>query len=818
MRITKYVVITASIVAILAAIAWFLRDYLIERVSNPLLAEYGITVTDVSLDALATDDASISYLELVHEKGTTIAIENLTLPISARSDPRTFTASRVSVITATRSDGALVEVAELIRQFLSLPDTLANSAVRVAEFSVADYPTVRDVQWDIREDEQHLRGTVESISMSLQTTRKDAAEHTVAFSVAPGSAPAPGRAIVAALQLGDENISLMGASSIDLPHWAPLASLAGIIPSDVELVSGTARLDFAANVPVDATQTPTLSASLAPTSSLQLGFTTSPGDSATIVVESADALEIAATFPGLDWSLQLQAASLVVSYGDWQKIPLSLSRVSCLAEPACSMTAKVSIDDAALPIGRVRQLKLASTATVSFPETGPHVDVQPGATLGLSGLRTAAGTANRIEGKFASGATLSLVEAGWRFTNESLDLEIETMALSDEIAVSMPMYLETILASELDGALAFNAGVYTPSMQAYVGERRLALPGFKGKAAVEGSELGVDLSTVGLHREGTISATHYLDTRIGKVELENAVVSFDSVNLSSRVSPWSVKSDLVSGTVSLEFSARWKPDNSRLAINAQAALDAAELAGYYEDTAFTGGSTQITASYQDGTGFTTERSSVSVALVETGLPVEDLSADYLLDLNAMSVDVENLSMSAVGGVINADPFSFHTDGDSNTLTLRAESIDLSELLSLQELEAIEVSGSVGATLPVTIEDGTVTIVNGSLTGEPAGGVIRYTPGTPSDLSDTSSIGFATRVLSNFEFDTLTSDVNLTRDGDLNLKLKLTGRNPDLDEKRPVVLNLGVENNIPQMLRSLRAARAVEEVLEQRLGK
>jgi len=53
---------------------------------------------------------------------------------------------------------------------------------------------------------------------------------------------------------------------------------------------------------------------------------------------------------------------------------------------------------------------------------------------------------------------------------------------------------------------------------------------------------------------------------------------------------------------------------------------------------------------------------------------------------------------------------------------------------------------------------------------------------------------------------------------LNLQLRLTGRNPDLEEKRPVVLNLGVENNIPQMLKSLRAARAVEEILEKRLNK
>jgi hypothetical protein len=105
-----------------------------------------------------------------------------------------------------------------------------------------------------------------------------------------------------------------------------------------------------------------------------------------------------------------------------------------------------------------------------------------------------------------------------------------------------------------------------------------------------------------------------------------------------------------------------------------------------------------------------------------------------------------------------------------------------------------------------------------LSGEPSGGVIRYLPVSLPDESDVSSIAFATRVLSNFEFETLSSDVNLTKDGDLNLQLHLTGRNPDLDEKRPVVLNLGVENNIPQMLRSLRAARAVEEILEKRLGK
>jgi lysine/ornithine N-monooxygenase len=74
----------------------------------------------------------------------------------------------------------------------------------------------------------------------------------------------------------------------------------------------------------------------------------------------------------------------------------------------------------------------------------------------------------------------------------------------------------------------------------------------------------------------------------------------------------------------------------------------------------------------------------------------------------------------------------------------------------------------------------------------------------------------TTALSNFEYESLTSEVNYSLEGDLNLQMRLAGRNPDMEDSRPVVLNLGVVNNVPQMLKSLQAARAVEEILENRL--
>jgi hypothetical protein len=113
----------------------------------------------------------------------------------------------------------------------------------------------------------------------------------------------------------------------------------------------------------------------------------------------------------------------------------------------------------------------------------------------------------------------------------------------------------------------------------------------------------------------------------------------------------------------------------------------------------------------------------------------------------------------------------------------------------------------------------ITITNGRLENDPPGGVIRYLPGVSTeDVADPDSgIGLVSRALANFQFDSLTSDVNYTENGDLMLQMKLTGVNPDMDANQPVILNLGVENNIPQLLRSLRATRSIEEILERMTG-
>jgi hypothetical protein len=176
-------------------------------------------------------------------------------------------------------------------------------------------------------------------------------------------------------------------------------------------------------------------------------------------------------------------------------------------------------------------------------------------------------------------------------------------------------------------------------------------------------------------------------------------------------------------------------------------------------------------------------------------------------------------MSVLGGKLLADPFRFGLEEEENDLVLRPQSIQLQFMAKLAELESIELTGSLSGTLPITIHEKVITITNGRLENDPPGGVIRYLPGVSTeDVADPDSgIGLVSRALANFQFDSLTSDVNYTENGDLMLQMKLTGVNPDMDANQPVILNLGVENNIPQLLRSLRATRSIEEILERMTG-
>jgi len=825
MKVTKYLVIALAIVALLASIAWYLRNTIIHRISGPILQEYGLTVTDVSLDALAASNATIGYLELEHDNGTTIAIDELTLSIGkSRTGIRTFTAEKVTIDVSSASDSEPLALAQLIDQMLLLPDSLPDTMINVTQLSMVPYPTIQDLQWVSAENKQTMTASVDSVALSAEIIRTDQASHEGVASVVDTFAHVAEQSITVDIRQTDDGISLSGASVLDLAVWGSIAtsieSSFGITPASVEVGAGTAELVFDIEIPYDASRTASTEAQITPSIPVQIVYTSSPGAVTSISMESSSPIEFAITFPQFDWSSNQQQASLRVSYGQWSEIPVSLSNISCQTGPACFMKIEVAAGATDLEFATASRLELSAAQDIVFRDDGLRVHVHPDAELVVTELSGPDIALARLSARLISGATLELADTGWQFSAESLDADIQALSLDENITITAPVSLRNIVVSESDQVISATVVIDSPLGQVTWDDRVIALPGFKGDVSLQGADLMLALATVGLHdaREAAIEARHNLDSDTGQLSMQDVALSFDSQGLADRVSPWPYDWDIGAGTFSGELQLNWdKPDSDWL-LDGASSIQMTDLAGAYADTAFAGLSATLQADYDLETGFTAEPAQIAIALIEVGLPIENITADYTLNPNELSVKVENLRMTAFGGVIRADPFSYQLGRERNSLVLRADSIELPELLTLKEFEAIELSGSIAAELPVIIEGNAVTIVNGRLTGEAPGGVIRYLPGIAPDETAATGIDLVTRALSNFEYETLTAEVDYSKDGNLKLQMQLTGRNPDMESDRPIVLNLGVENNIPRMLKSLQAARAVEEILERRLAK
>jgi hypothetical protein len=242
-----------------------------------------------------------------------------------------------------------------------------------------------------------------------------------------------------------------------------------------------------------------------------------------------------------------------------------------------------------------------------------------------------------------------------------------------------------------------------------------------------------------------------------------------------------------------------------------------DIAGLYKEIGFTGVSAAGILAL-DGSAIVLAPMPVEVDYIDAGFPVEGARATIESARDGQGFSISGMSVSLFGGAVSAKPFTFLPKAESNTLTLELNEIQLPLIVDLAGLETIQITGAVSGMLPVTIREGTVVINEGRIQSTTGHGTIRYASEEAPALNDeqTSNIGLVMRALQNFEYDSLESGVNYSADGTLALKMKLTGVSPDYDPNQPIVLNLGIEDNIPQLLKSLRAVRSLEDIIERRV--
>jgi hypothetical protein len=423
-----------------------------------------------------------------------------------------------------------------------------------------------------------------------------------------------------------------------------------------------------------------------------------------------------------------------------------------------------------------------------------------------------------IELREASGITFDFREEGWSANIERLDVAINELRPAESLLASFDVVVSDLNLAE--GLSSIDAQFRTSpgAGRLQYGAFELLAPGVKGRFSRAGDALASSLQLFDSAR--SLSASIELDydiaSALGSASVSDGMVDFGRRKLSERIAGWPYPWDVIAGTWTVAADLEWAMVPAAVRFSSHSTHRIEGLAGVYNDIGMAGMATLLEVNLDSTAGPAIRPARISIDLVDVGVPIRDITATVQPDVAALAARVDGLSGTVLGGRFSVDPFTYSFAAERNEMQVRLERIQPQFMVDLAEFEQLKVTGTMSGMLPVTLVENAVRIEGGSMTNDPPGGVIRYKGGEAGTGSN-EQLAVVTGVLSNFVYESLTANVDYTETGDLKLGVRLAGINPDQDPTQPIILNLNVDNNIPQMLRSLQAVRSIEDILERRAG-
>lgn len=185
--------------------------------------------------------------------------------------------------------------------------------------------------------------------------------------------------------------------------------------------------------------------------------------------------------------------------------------------------------------------------------------------------------------------------------------------------------------------------------------------------------------------------------------------------------------------------------------------------------------------------------------------------------NRKNPDMATLSNFRAGffdGTIAIGRTDFDMAKNETETVLQLNNIPLQKLLDLQGTKKVYATGTIKGSIPVKMSGQAIEIMDGAMSAESDGQIIYAT--TPEERA-LANQGLRTtyEALSNFLYIQLGSSISMAPDGKSVLAIRLKGNNPDFQGGRPVELNLNVEQNLLDLMRSLSISSNVEQIISEK---
>ena len=341
-------------------------------------------------------------------------------------------------------------------------------------------------------------------------------------------------------------------------------------------------------------------------------------------------------------------------------------------------------------------------------------------------------------------------------------------------------------------------------------------PAYSGKLQLEKDTLtGVLEVDIDQRLRLGIGLQHFFLRDTGDVVLKLAPYEFTKAGpLSTLITPKELEADLVAGQIEGLANISWsKQLDDSWRFGGPIALKIDQLSGYYADYLFVDMNTDLFAEATTPLGIQVSNpASASLSLIDIGLPLEGLSWQYRFDTLTGEIQIFDFDTSLLDGKLSIPVASYTSAGDRQQVDVVLADLRVDSLIALTEYPGLEADGLISGYLPFIIEDDTISVEKGLVGALKPGGSIRYTP-ADSTPSSNQNLQLVNDALSNYQYQTMDTEVFYDEDGELLLSVQLQGRNPNMNNGQAINLNVNITNNIPSLLKSLRASRVITDELE-----
>ncbi|MEL6285241.1 MAG: YdbH domain-containing protein, partial [Pseudomonadota bacterium] len=167
-----------------------------------------------------------------------------------------------------------------------------------------------------------------------------------------------------------------------------------------------------------------------------------------------------------------------------------------------------------------------------------------------------------------------------------------------------------------------------------------------------------------------------------------------------------------------------------------------------------------------------------------------------------AIGIETARWPFAGGWLSVAPARWQFSGLENALRVNADQLDLGALAETFNLKDITGTGQLSGTFPLEFSASDAFVRNAVLTGLGEGGTLKVSGALSEQAAaanDTAKLAF--EALEDFRFEILEVAADGNLNGDITVRIRLLGSNPDVLYGTPFDFNVSVNSPLAELLRS-----------------